>query len=56
MQALGAYGYLGLVNGNKSFLDHIPAALASLRLIVRGLDGLGPLSSLLEQLPNSRPV
>src|SRR5439155_2378146 len=29
MQALGAYGFLGLVKGNKTFLNHIPAAMAS---------------------------
>ena len=34
MQALGAYGFLGLVKGNKAFLDHIPAALDSLRALV----------------------
>ena len=27
MQALGAYGFLGLVKGNKTFLNHIPAAM-----------------------------
>ena len=51
MQALGAYGYLGLVKGNRAFLAHIPAALVSLQSIVRDLDGLGALSSTLEQLP-----
>ncbi|MGI8435823.1 MAG: aminoglycoside phosphotransferase family protein, partial [Chthoniobacterales bacterium] len=30
MQALGAYGYLGLVKGSAHFLEHIPAALAAL--------------------------
>jgi N-acetylmuramate 1-kinase len=30
MQALGAYGFLGLKKGLKGFLDHIPAALRNL--------------------------
>jgi len=30
MQALGAYGFLGLRKGLKGFLDHIPAALRNL--------------------------
>jgi aminoglycoside/choline kinase family phosphotransferase len=30
MQALGAYGYLGLVKERRAFLDHIPAALEAL--------------------------
>jgi aminoglycoside/choline kinase family phosphotransferase len=31
MQALGAYGFLGLKRGLKGFLDHVPAALRKLR-------------------------
>jgi aminoglycoside/choline kinase family phosphotransferase len=31
MQALGAYGFLGLKRGLKAFLDHIPSGLGSLR-------------------------
>lgn len=53
MQALGAYGYLGLVQGNKQFLAHIPAALASLRGIVAKMAGLEPLRDALEALPSS---
>src|SRR5436309_4822053 len=34
MQALGAYGFLGLVKGNKHFLQFIPNALRSLRAVV----------------------
>jgi N-acetylmuramate 1-kinase len=30
MQALGAYGFLGLTKGMKGFLDHIPAGLQNL--------------------------
>ena len=51
MQALGAYAYLGLVRKNKAFLEHIPAALASLRSIMPEIDGAERLSAALEQLP-----
>lgn len=51
MQALGAYGYLGLVKGNKSFLSHIPAALESLRFIVAQIPGAEKLSETLATLP-----
>jgi hypothetical protein len=30
MQALGAYGFLGLSKGLKAFLEHIPAGLRNL--------------------------
>jgi aminoglycoside/choline kinase family phosphotransferase len=51
MQALGAYGFLGLVKGHKAFLDHIPAAIASLRGLVAEIPELGKLSGVLESLP-----
>jgi hypothetical protein len=47
MQALGAYGFLGLVRGHKSFLHHIPKALQSLSDIVARIDNLQPLGQLL---------
>jgi N-acetylmuramate 1-kinase len=50
MQALGAYGFLGLVKGNASFLQHIPKALHSLRAVVSKTDGLKPLETFLAQL------
>jgi len=40
MQALGAYGYLGLVKGRKAFLEHIPAALRSLNEVLERVPGL----------------
>jgi hypothetical protein len=40
MQALGAYGFLGLVKGHKHFLKHVPAAMTSLAEIVREIGGL----------------
>jgi aminoglycoside/choline kinase family phosphotransferase len=48
MQALGAYGFLGLVKGHKQFLKHIPAAVKSLRAIAAAIDGLRPLATTLE--------
>src|SRR5262249_26688099 len=44
MQALGAYGFLGLVKGNKHFLQYIPNALRSLRTVVTKIDNLQPLA------------
>jgi N-acetylmuramate 1-kinase len=51
MQALGAYGFLGLVKGQRAFLRYIPTAIKSLRDIVAKLDGLASLEACLEQLP-----
>ena len=50
MQALGAYGFLGLVKGNKAFLDHIPAAMTSLRSLVHEIPDLEKLGMLLNRL------
>jgi aminoglycoside/choline kinase family phosphotransferase len=53
MQALGAYGFLGLVKGHKAFLDHVPAAMESLRHLVSETAGLDPLGARLGVLsPN----
>lgn len=51
MQALGAYGYLGLVKGNKTFLDHIPPAMMSLRHLVAKIPGLATLRAALARVP-----
>ena len=40
MQALGAYGFLGLQKGRADFLAHIPAARRLLRETAARLDGL----------------
>jgi aminoglycoside/choline kinase family phosphotransferase len=40
MQALGAYGFLGLVKDHKHFLQYIPKAVRSLREVVVEIDGL----------------
>jgi N-acetylmuramate 1-kinase len=50
MQALGAYGFLGLVKGHKHFLKHVPAALKSLRSIVAEIGGLTKLEQTLSEL------
>jgi aminoglycoside/choline kinase family phosphotransferase len=50
MQALGAYGFLGLVKGHKQFLKHIPAAVKSLRAIAADIEGLRPLAATLSSL------
>jgi len=47
MQALGAYGFLGLVKGHKGFLEHVPAALRSLHTLVADRAGLEDLESTL---------
>jgi aminoglycoside/choline kinase family phosphotransferase len=47
MQALGFYGFAGMVKGNKTFLSYIPAAMASLRSLVGEIDGLESLSAVL---------
>ena len=51
MQALGAYGYLGLVRERTEFLAHIPVALASLREVAASIPGLDVFSAFLAALP-----
>jgi len=51
MQALGAYGFLGLAKGNRHFLGHIPTALVSLRNVVKELPALNALGAALAYLP-----
>jgi aminoglycoside/choline kinase family phosphotransferase len=51
MQALGAYGFLGLVKGHRHFLVHVPAALDSLRNVIAEIDLLEPLGVALARLP-----
>jgi aminoglycoside/choline kinase family phosphotransferase len=40
MQALGFYGFADAVKGNKTFLNHIPAAMTSLRSLVSEIEEL----------------
>ncbi len=51
MQALGAYGFLGLQKGRPDFLAHIPAARLSLREVASRLYGLQKIVWLLDSLP-----
>jgi aminoglycoside/choline kinase family phosphotransferase len=51
MQALGAYGFLGLQKGRPDFLAHIPAARRSLREVAARIDGLDEFVALLDLLP-----
>lgn len=50
MQALGAYGFLGLVKEHPQFLLHIPPALASLREVAARIPGLEGFRRLLDRL------
>src|SRR5438045_1264870 len=50
MQALGAYGFLGLVKGHKHFLNHVSAAIQSLQRTLAEIDGLTELEKILNQL------
>ena len=50
MQALGAYGFLGLVKEHPHFLTHIPPALASLKEVVGRIEGLERFGELLDRL------
>jgi N-acetylmuramate 1-kinase len=50
MQALGAYGFLGLVKGHKHFLKHVPAAMNSLQGVVAEIGGLTELEETLREL------
>ena len=50
MQALGAYGFLGHVKERPHFLEHIPAALASLRAVLERVPGVGSLRTQLADL------
>ncbi|MDD5350830.1 MAG: phosphotransferase [Chthoniobacteraceae bacterium] len=54
MQALGAYGFLGLVKAHPHFLAHIPPALASLREVAARIPGLEAFRTLLERLPTAK--
>jgi aminoglycoside/choline kinase family phosphotransferase len=50
MQALGAYGFLGLVKGRTPFLEHIPAAMHSLRAVLARIPGLDATRNLAAEL------
>jgi aminoglycoside/choline kinase family phosphotransferase len=50
MQALGAYGKLGHLDGRTQFLDSIPTALSRLREVIARISGLDRLRALLAAL------
>ena len=50
MQALGAYGFLGLVKDYKHFLQYIPKAVRSLHEVAGKIDGLDLFKNLLAEL------
>jgi len=50
MQALGAYGKLGHLDGRTHFLKHIPAAVALLREVLEKISGMKALAGLLARL------
>ncbi|RYD76644.1 MAG: hypothetical protein EOP84_16590 [Verrucomicrobiaceae bacterium] len=50
MQALGAYGFLGLVKDRPQFLEHIPVALKSLKEVVSRIKGLEGVRELVTEL------
>lgn len=54
MQALGAYGFLGLKKGRSAFLAHIDPALVRLTAVVEELGGLPVLAALLRRCRESR--
>ena len=56
MQALGAYGFLGLVKGHKHFLKYVPAAMESLCSTVRQIEGLQELEALLGELTSRQKI
>jgi aminoglycoside/choline kinase family phosphotransferase len=51
MQALGAYGFLGLVKGSRSFLHHIAPAIESLHSVIMSQPRLKKLERVLAALP-----
>ncbi len=48
MQALGAYGFLGLKCGRPAFLRHVPAAKRSLANVLARIEGLGHFVKILD--------
>jgi aminoglycoside/choline kinase family phosphotransferase len=50
MQALGAYGKLGHVDGRAQFLEHIPTAMMRLREVMARIEGLGEAGEVLARL------
>jgi N-acetylmuramate 1-kinase len=57
LQALGAYGVIGLLRGKPEFLRHIPPAIKSLRQVASTLPSFKFFTDFLDELPDAiRPV
>jgi aminoglycoside/choline kinase family phosphotransferase len=54
MQALGAYGFLGLVKGHKHFLKYIPRAMRSVCAMISNTTGLEKLAAVVCNLADER--
>jgi aminoglycoside/choline kinase family phosphotransferase len=54
MQALGAYGFLGLVKGKPSFLRHIPQALQNLAEILEELGNMQKTLQLVQRIRSEK--
>lgn len=52
MQAMGAYGNLGMNHNKPDFFSHIPPALTSLREVARKVDGMSNLLDLFDRIPS----
>jgi aminoglycoside/choline kinase family phosphotransferase len=56
MQALGAYGFLGIQKQRRHFLDHIPVAGQSLTQVLSRMDGMDALSARLDSALQHLPA
>jgi len=56
MQALGAYGFLGLEKGLKAYLEHIPAGLHNLHLTASQVSSLPRLQELSQKCQSCIPL
>jgi aminoglycoside/choline kinase family phosphotransferase len=57
LQALGAYGVIGVLRGKPEFLRHIPPAIKSLRQVASTLPCFNFFADFLNELPDTiRPV
>lgn len=56
MQALGAYGYLGLKSGKEEFLSYIPKGVKNLNLLLKNITGLQELKQIVSKISSIIPV
>jgi N-acetylmuramate 1-kinase len=55
MQALGAYGFLGIEKGKPDFLKHVEPALQNLQSVVEESSGMEPFLELIQECRKSFP-